>query len=80
MSNTDSSSIIDPISFLSEDNELAVFNLQGGGRSTSDSEFSGGTGLGFTDHLMPLVVVLCCTVCITCTVLIFIINGKSNCK
>jgi hypothetical protein len=77
--NIDTSPIIDPISLLSENNELAVFDLQYGGKNSESDDFFGGAftdGAGGTAMITGM---LGCTVCITCITLIAVIHNKTNC-
>jgi hypothetical protein len=77
--NLDTSPIIDPISLLSENNELAVFDLQYGGKNSESDDFFGGAFSGVSGGSGMIAIMLGCTICVTCITLILVIHYKSNC-
>jgi len=77
--NLDTSSIIDPINLLSENNELRVFDLQVGGKTSESDDFFGGAFTGGGADTAMIAGMLGCTVCITCLTLILVIHYKKNC-
>jgi len=77
--NLDTSPIIDPISLLSENNVLAVFDLQYGGKNSESDDFFGGAFSGGSGGSGMIAIMLGCTICVTCITLILVIHYKSNC-